>query len=134
MDRLVNSSRDQNAIAVAAPPLGALTHSVPTVDFSPAEIVRHRLGLWRGVHVETIQLISHQRFEYTFKHKHHLLVAIEDGSRFDGELLVEGLATSTVRGCSHKLIFGRKAVFRVAISTPADAFDLPVRRSCDRRC
>jgi len=105
MDPLVNSSRDQNAIAVAAPPLGALTHSVPTVDFSPAEIVRHRLGLWRGVHVETIQLISHQRFEYTFKHKHHLLVAIEDGSRFDGELLVEGLATSTGRGCSHKLIF-----------------------------
>jgi AraC family transcriptional regulator len=77
---------------------------VPTVDFAPTEIVRHHLGRWRGVHVETIQVTSHERFEYSFKHKHHLLVAIEQGARYDGELLVEGLPRSTVRNCSHKLI------------------------------
>jgi AraC family transcriptional regulator len=77
---------------------------VPTVDFAPTEIVRHQLGCWRGVHVETIQVTSHERFEYSFRHKHHLLIGIEQGARYDGELLVEGLPRSTVRNCSHKLI------------------------------
>src|SRR5262249_18030453 len=76
-----------------------------TVDFLPADIVRHRTASWRGVRAEMIQLISHQRFEYSFRHQHHLLVAIEHGARYDGELVVEGLPRSTMRGCSHKLIF-----------------------------
>jgi AraC family transcriptional regulator len=77
---------------------------VATVDFSPADLVKHVLGRWRGLHAETIQVVSHAPFEYGFKHTHHLLVAIEQGSRYDGELLVEGLPTSKQRGCSHKLI------------------------------
>lgn len=104
MDRLVSSSRIPDAIAIEASSHEESGPSAPTVDFFPAEIVRHQLGRWRGVHAEAIQVISHQRFEYSFKHRHHLLVAIEQGARYDGELVVDGLPTSTVRSCSHKLI------------------------------
>jgi AraC family transcriptional regulator len=85
--------------------------SAPVVDFSPAEAVRHQIADWRGVQVETIQIISHDYFEYSFQQDRHLLVAVEQGARYDGETFVEGLPTSTVRNYSHKLIFvpaGRK--------------------------
>jgi AraC-like DNA-binding protein len=110
MNRLFSASKSQNLTTVDASPFEAYrappAYRVPppTVNFSPAEIVRHELACWRGVHVETIQVISHERFEYSFKHKHHLLVAIEQGARYDGEIFVEGLPTSMARGCSHKLI------------------------------
>ena len=74
------------------------------VDFCPAEIVRHQTAHWRGVQMETIQAISQEPFEYSFKQQRHLLIAIEQGERDDGEILVEGLPTSTVRHCSHKLV------------------------------
>jgi AraC family transcriptional regulator len=105
MDHPVGSSKDQNVLGYDAPRLDVLRAPPPTVNFLPANIVRHQIECWRGVHVETIQAVSHERFEYSFKNKHHLLVAIEHGARYDGELLVEGLPTSTVRRCSHKLVF-----------------------------
>jgi AraC family transcriptional regulator len=77
---------------------------LPAVDFSPAEVVRHQTAHWRGVQAKTVQIISHEPFEYSFKQQCHLLIAIEQGARYDGELLVEGLPTSTVRSCSHRLI------------------------------
>lgn len=85
-------------------PPGERRLSPAMVDFFPAEIVKHQVGRWRGVHVETNQAISRARFEYGFKNRHHLLIAIENGARYDGELLVEGLPTSTARNCSRKLI------------------------------
>jgi AraC family transcriptional regulator len=84
-------------------PIGSGLGAEP-VDFFPAEIVRHQTAHWRGVEMETIQAISHEPLEYSFKQQRHLLIAIEQGERYDGELLVEGLPTSTVRHCSHKLI------------------------------
>jgi AraC-like DNA-binding protein len=104
MDRIVSPSRNQDPTALAASFPGVPGISLPTVDFFPHEIVRHQPGSWRGVHVETIQVVSRERFEYGFKHEHHLLIAIEHGARYDGELFVEGLPTSTVRDCSHRLI------------------------------
>jgi AraC family transcriptional regulator len=104
MDSLVSSARGRDVFPADASPPGAVRPQVPTVDFLPAEIVRHQLGRWRGIHVETIQVVSHERFEYSFRHKHHLLIAIEYGARYDGELLVEGLPRSRARNCSHKLI------------------------------
>jgi AraC family transcriptional regulator len=77
---------------------------LPSVDFSPVDVVRHQTGHWRGVQVKTVQIINHEPFEYSFQQQCHLLIAIEQGARYDGELLVEGLPTSTVRSCSHKLI------------------------------
>src|SRR5215510_9169724 len=111
MNRLFSPPQNQNLTTVDASPFEvyraplAYRAPPPTINFSPAEIVRHELACWRGVHVETIQVISHESLEYSFKHKHHLLIAIEQGARHDGELFVEGLPASTARGCSHKLIF-----------------------------
>jgi AraC-like DNA-binding protein len=81
------------------------------VAFQPADVVRHQIADWRSVQAETIQIISHDYFEYRFQQTRHLLVAVEQGARYDGETFVEGLPTSTVRNYSHKLIFvpaGRK--------------------------
>jgi len=97
-------------MSVSHAPIASGSGAEP-VDFYPAEIVRHQTAHWRGVEMETIQAISHEAFEYSFKQNRHLLIAIEQGERRDGELLVEGLPTSTVRHCSHKLILvpaGRK--------------------------
>lgn len=77
---------------------------VPTVDFLPADIIRYRAAQWRGVHATTVQLISHQQFEYRFKEQTHLLIAVEQGVRHDGETFVEGLPPSTMRNYSHRLI------------------------------
>jgi AraC family transcriptional regulator len=85
--------------------IGASPPELPTVDFHPAEIVKHQTARWRGVQVKTVQLISHEPFEYSFKQPCHLLVAVEQGVRYDGETFVEGLPISTVRNYSHKLIF-----------------------------
>jgi hypothetical protein len=46
---------------------------------------------------------AHERFEYSFKQRCHLLIAVEQGVRYDGETFVEGLPTSTIRNYSHKL-------------------------------
>ena len=104
MDSSVTSFGKLNAPANGQCPLEGYRPATRTVDFLPNDIVRHRMGDWRGVHVETIQVISQERFEYSFKHTNHLLVAIEHGARYDGELQVEGLPTSSARSCSHKLI------------------------------
>jgi AraC family transcriptional regulator len=54
---------------------------------------------------ETVQLISHEPFEYRFKEECHLLIAAEHAARYDGETLVEGLPRSTLHEFSHKLTF-----------------------------
>ena len=85
--------------------------SAPMLAFSPAEAVKHRMADWGGVQAETIQIISHDYFEYSFQQGRHLLVAVEQGARYDGETFIEGLPTSRVRNYSHKLVFvpaGRK--------------------------
>jgi AraC family transcriptional regulator len=54
---------------------------------------------------KTVQVISHEHFEYRFKQQCHLLIAVEQGVRYDGETFIEGLPKSTLRNYSHKLIF-----------------------------
>jgi AraC family transcriptional regulator len=75
------------------------------LEFSPAEIVRHRTAYWRGLRAESIQIISHKPFEYSFQQQYHLLISVEQGVRYDGEICVEGLPRSTVRSYSSKMIF-----------------------------
>jgi hypothetical protein len=111
MDPSISLHQNPNASAIGAPPPEPLRRPMPAVKFSPAEIVRHRTAHWRGVQAKTVQIISHEHFEYSFKQQCHLLVAVEQGVRYDGETFVEGLPTSTMRNYSHKLIFvpaGRK--------------------------
>ncbi len=99
MDLSIISHQNPSVSAIETSP-----SELPTVDFSPSEIVRHQTAHWRGVQVETVQIISHEHFEYSFKQQRHLLIAVEQGVRYDGETLVEGLPASTVRNYSHKLI------------------------------
>src|SRR5215470_3212208 len=40
-----------------------------------------------------------------FKQQYHLLIAVEQGVCYDAETFIEGLPISTVRNCSHRLMF-----------------------------
>src|SRR5262245_5617003 len=88
---------------VSAPAL--IDGRMPTIDFFPADIVRHRTARWRGVRAETMQIINHEALEYRFRQQCHLLIAVEQGVCYDAETSIEGLPISTVRNCSHRLKF-----------------------------
>jgi AraC family transcriptional regulator len=105
MAHLVSSHQNPNGSQVEVSQADVLSREMPTVEFSPAEIVRHQTANWRGVQAKTVQIISHEHFEYNFKEQYHLLIAVEQGVRYDGETFVEGLPKSTMRNYSHKLIF-----------------------------
>jgi AraC family transcriptional regulator len=102
MDSSISSYPGVSALGASPEQLG---RELPTVDFFPAEIVRHRTAQWRGVLAKTVQLISREPFEYSFKEQCHLLIAVEQGVRYDGETFIEGLPRSTLRNYSHKLVF-----------------------------
>ena len=75
------------------------------VDISPSEIVSRHSAAWPGLHVETVQVMRHTPFEYSFRAPCHLLLAPELGERYDGETFVEGLPRSTLRDFTRKLTF-----------------------------
>ena len=78
---------------------------IPTIDFFPADIVRHRTARWRGLRAKTMQIINHDPVEYRFKQQYHLLIAIEQGVCHEAETFIKGLPISIARNCSHRLIF-----------------------------
>ena len=88
---------------VSAPDL--IDGRMPTIDFFPADGVRHRTARWGGVRAKTMQIINHEPFEYRFKQQYHLLIAVEQGVCHEAETFIEGLPISTVRNCSHRLMF-----------------------------
>jgi hypothetical protein len=111
MDRFIRSDQHRSSSMIGPSRPELVASELPTVDFSPAEIVRYRTAHWRGVQANTVQIISHEPFEYSFRQEYHLLIAVEQGVRYDGETFVEGLPTSTMRNYSNKLILvpaGRK--------------------------
>src|SRR5262245_19066243 len=77
---------------------------VATNDAGRNEIVRYRTASWQGIDAKTVQIINLEPFEYRFKQQCHLLIAIEQGIRHDGETLLEGLPKSTIRRYSNTLI------------------------------
>jgi AraC family transcriptional regulator len=105
MDRSITSSQNQSSIETDASKPEWREREIATIVFSPAGIVRHQTAHWRGVQAKTVQIIRHQRFEYSYEQRCHLLIAVEQGVRYDGETFVEGLPISTMRNYSHKLIF-----------------------------
>src|SRR5262245_32051659 len=66
---------------VSAPDL--IDGRMPTIDFFPADIVRHRTARWRGVRAETKQIINHEALEYRFRQQYHLIIAVEQGVCYD---------------------------------------------------
>jgi hypothetical protein len=107
MDRFIHSDQNQSSSVTGASRPELVASELPTVDFFPAEIVRHRTAHWRGVQANTVQIISHEPFEYCFKQEYHLLIAVEQGVRYDGETFVEGLPASTMRNYSKSLSLSR---------------------------
>src|SRR6516162_509017 len=81
---------------VSAPDL--IDGRMPTIDFFPADVVRHRTARWRGVQAKTMQIMNHEPFEYRFKQQYHLLIAVEQGVCHDAETFIEGLRRYPTRG------------------------------------
>jgi len=76
-----------------------------TVRFNPPEIVRRHLASFDGLSGETVEVSQRDPFEYAYEAQCHLLIASEQGARYEGETSVEGLPTSTLRDLSRKLTF-----------------------------
>src|SRR5215469_10840420 len=105
MDRSTgrNPVESDSTDEVPAPDL--ILGQMPTIDFFPAYVVRHRTARWRGVRAKTMQIINHEPVEYRFKQQYHQLIAVEQGDCYEAETFIEGLPISTVRHCSHRLMF-----------------------------
>jgi AraC family transcriptional regulator len=73
------------------------------VSFGPPEITRRHVASWSGMHADTVQVTRYEPFEYGFRAPYHLLVASERDERYEGETIIEGLATSSLRNFTHKL-------------------------------
>jgi AraC family transcriptional regulator len=71
----------------------------------PSRLLERQVADWDGVRAETIKLLCQQPLEFHRVEQCHLLVALEQAQRYDGETTVEGLPKSTRRDLSHKLTF-----------------------------
>jgi len=104
MERSIGSLQNAKYTGIDPSQYEMSLRPVSTSELVPPEIARHQTASWRGVHAKTVQIINLEPFEYRFKQQCHLLIAIEQGVRHDGETLLEGLPKSTVRQYSHTLI------------------------------
>jgi AraC family transcriptional regulator len=82
---------------------GSAGKVAPVVQFSPSDIARRHITTWNGIRTDAVQVVRHEPFEYGVRPPHHLLIMTERAARDDGETLVEGLPTSTLREFSRKL-------------------------------
>ncbi|MGA7810601.1 helix-turn-helix transcriptional regulator [Bradyrhizobium sp.] len=70
---------------------------------TPHRAVTRNGVMWRGMGVELVQAMTHQRIDYDFYAKLHLLVAYQQGIRRDGDSHIEGLPRSTRRDVAKRL-------------------------------
>ncbi len=75
----------------------------PIVQIAPTDIARRDIASWNGIEADAVQVVRHEPFEYGIRTPRHLLIMTERAARDDGETLVEGLPTSTLREFSRKL-------------------------------
>jgi|GEM_PF-713490 len=71
----------------------------------PSREFEREVADWRGLRAVTFKLTSRQPLEFHRIEQCHLLVALEQAQRYDGEATVEGLPKSTRRDLTHKLTF-----------------------------
>ena len=76
-----------------------------TADIHPSDIVKRRTATWDGMVAEIVQTTRCERIESRFCGESHLLVVYEQGTRREGETVVDGLSPSTLRDCRRKLTF-----------------------------
>lgn len=75
------------------------------VDISSTDDVKRHAAAWSGMSAEIVQITGRERVEFRFRAHVHLLILHEEGTRQNGETVVEGLARSTLRDCRRKLTF-----------------------------
>ena len=76
-----------------------------TLRINPGEAVMRRRAVWPGLTAETVRLTVDGPYEYGFRAPVHLLGAVDQAVRSDGETLVEGLKRSTRRDVSRTMTF-----------------------------
>jgi AraC-like DNA-binding protein len=79
--------------------------TLSTVEIFPLDAVRRRAIKSPGLAAETIQSVRNVRVEYRFRGPVHLLVIYEEGTRCEGQTLVEGLPPAKLQRFAHKLTF-----------------------------
>jgi AraC family transcriptional regulator len=72
---------------------------------SPSRILERRVADWRGLRAVTFKMTTDHPLEFHQVEQCHLLVALEQAQRYDGEATLEGLPKSTRRDLTHKLTF-----------------------------
>jgi AraC family transcriptional regulator len=74
------------------------------IEIKPADVVNRRTAAWRGMRVEVIQCVTHDKVEFRFRAPWHLLLVYEEGVRDGGETII-GNTRSTLRALGRKLTF-----------------------------
>jgi len=82
---------------------GSASMVAPVVRIAPSDIARRHIATWNGIRTDAVQVVRDEPFEYGVRTPHHLLIMSERAARDDGETLIEGLPTSTLRDFSRKL-------------------------------
>jgi AraC family transcriptional regulator len=85
--------------------LDSAATATQVLTFAPPTIVRQQTAAWNGTHVDNVELVQHEPFDYVVEGPNHLLIASERAERYDGETLVDGLPRSHVRAWSGKMTF-----------------------------
>jgi AraC family transcriptional regulator len=75
------------------------------VTVAPPSSIRQQTAAWAGIHVDSVELVRHEPFDYQVRAPGHLLIASERAERYDGETLVDGLPKSHLRAWSGKMTF-----------------------------
>jgi AraC family transcriptional regulator len=75
------------------------------VDIFPSDAAMRRTAAWRGMSVELVHTIRHERTEIRYRGPRHLLIVHEQGARLEGETLLDGVPQSSLRDVKRKLTF-----------------------------
>jgi AraC family transcriptional regulator len=82
-----------------------MTSASEPAALPPPRTLELKAADWRGLRAAAIKLTSRQPMEFSLTEQSHLLVALEEAQRYEGETTVEGLPKSTRRDLTHKLTF-----------------------------
>jgi AraC family transcriptional regulator len=86
-------------------PAGVAIAASAAVEFSPPDIAHRDVVTWNGIRADAVEIVRREPFAYSVDTPCHLLIMSEHGERDDGETLIEGLPTSTLRDFSGRLSF-----------------------------
>ena len=71
----------------------------------PRDVVRRCAFAWDGMVAEIVETTTRERLEFDFRGPPHLLAVYEQGTRREGDTIVDGLPRSKLRDVARKLTF-----------------------------